>query len=548
MTLRVSLAAQWRRWASHLEGAMSGRTPWWMGLAVLLVACGQAVAAAPPGTAGISTGHPATPTRPALASPTRPPNTEPAGATPAATLTPLGPANTPTPSPVLPQALVASPAGPTDPAPLPATATPTAQIKPQPTLGAFSITPLAGATLVTPNPTAVSPQNVGQSIVNVLLIGTDLRPIDPTFRTDTLIVVSINKDSGTVSLLSIPRDLFVYIPTFGMARINRAYQLAGSVGFHGGSAALLEQTILYNLGIPIQYYALVNFDGFRKVVDTLGGIDVPVNCQVTEYKIKDPTLDERVVANYELYTQAVGLTHMDGSLALWFARARPVGGDFFRGYRQRQVLRAIYHKGLSANIIPEIPALYSSFRDVVQTDMGLWDVMQFVPLAAHMDDANIRSFNIGPNQTTGWTTPDGQDVLLPNADAIALVTQDFLNGKSANLLARPLTWVEISNAAPGAADDVLAAETLHNEGFAVRSGPAPADSNAAATTIVDYTTSAKGSPIKRLQSILHVADQNVMPQPDANNPVKFQVILGANYNPCPRLDWMDPGPTPTPTP
>ena len=62
---------------------------------------------------------------------------------------------------------------------------------------------------------------------------------------------------------------------------------------------------------------------------------------MTEYKIKDPTLDESVPANYDLYTQPTGVTHMDGALALWFARARPVGGDFYRGYRQRQVLRAL---------------------------------------------------------------------------------------------------------------------------------------------------------------------------------------------------------------
>src|SRR4029077_14866073 len=136
----------------------------------------------------------------------------------------------------------------------------------QPTLGAFSITPLANATLVTPNPTAVTAQTVAPAIVNVLLIGTDSRAIDPTFRTDTLIVVSINKDAGTVSLLSIPRDLFVYFPTDGMGRINLAFQAADSLGFKGGGPALLEQTILYNLGIPIQYYALVNFDGFRQVV------------------------------------------------------------------------------------------------------------------------------------------------------------------------------------------------------------------------------------------------------------------------------------------
>ena len=407
----------------------------------------------------------------------------------------------------------------------------------QPTLGAFSITPLANATLVTPNPTSVSAQTLGQSVVNVLLIGTDSRSIDPTFRTDTLIVVSINKDAGTVSLLSIPRDLFVYIPTYGMARINLAFQAGNSIAFQGGGPALLEQTILYNLGIPIQYYALVNFDGFRQVVDTLGGVDVPVNCQVTEYKLKEPTLDERVASNYELYTQTIGVTHMDGALALWYARARPVGGDFFRGYRQRQVLSAIYHKALNANILPNIPSLYGSFRDVVQTDMGLWDVMQFVPMAARLDNSRIRAFNIGPNQSSGWTTPDGEDVLIPNANAIALVVKDFLASAAANQVAKPLTWIQVSNGAGGLAEDALAIETLHNEGFGVKDGPTvPATEF---TTIIDHSTSAKGSPIKHLQSVLHVADAHVIAEPDSNAAFQFQVVLGSDYNSCPRLDWMD---------
>src|SRR6185503_18395520 len=173
----------------------------------------------------------------------------------------------------------------------------------------------------------------------------------------------------------------------------------------------------------------------------------PVNCQLTEYKIKDPTLDESVPANYELYTQPTGVAHMDGALALWFARARPVGGDFYRGYRQRQVLRALYHTALKADIIPQVPALYTSFKDVVQTDMGLWDIMQFVPLTARIDDAQIRSFLIGPNQTTGWVTPAGDEVLLPNGPAISALIKDFFSDPATNQLARPRTWVQVVNGA-----------------------------------------------------------------------------------------------------
>ena len=532
MTSLLALAARAPRRASRTAGELLSRSPLWAALAFFLVACGQAVAAAPAATATFSAVVAAIP----AASATVPAASQVSPLPPTAQPT-VPPATVPPPTVAASQASHAAVLAPTATAPAPPTATPTAQTKAQPTLGAFSITPLANATLVTPNPTAVSAQSIGRSIVNVLLIGTDVRPTDPTFRTDTLIVVSINKDAGTVSLLSIPRDLFIYIPTFGMARINRAYQAADSVHFPGGGPALLEQSLLYNLGIPIQYYALVNFSGFRQVVDTLGGIDVPVNCQVTEYKLKDPALDERVVDNYELYTQPVGVAHMDGALALWFARARPVGGDFFRGYRQRQVLRAIYHRGLGANILPEIPSLYASFKDVIQTDMGLWDVMQFVPLATHMDDAGIRSFNIGPNQTTGWTTPDGEEVLIPRPDAITALVRDFLSGAATNQIAKPLTWIQVLNGTGVDGDLALALETLHNDGFGVKTGPAVGLADV--TTIIDHSTSAKGSPLKRLQSILHVSDQNVLSEPDASSAFQFQVSLGADYNSCPRLDWMD---------
>jgi LCP family protein required for cell wall assembly len=492
-------------------------------VSVLLAACGPAVAAMP----SVATSIMVTASQPPVAS---------AAAPLAGSATPR-PALPGTPPQGSAASLVPSRAVTAQPTAW-ATATPTAADKAEPTLGAFNITPIAGATLVTPNPTALPAVHVDDALVNVLLIGTDIRPTDSTFRTDTLIVASINKSAGTVSLLSIPRDLYVYVPKYGMARINQAFQAAERNGYPGGGPALLEQTLLYNLGLPIHYYASVNFDGFRRIVDTLGGIQVPVNCQLTEYKLKDPALDERDAANYELFTQPIGVAEMDGALALWYARARPVGGDFFRGYRQRQVLRALYHQGLRANVVPRLPALYGEFRQVVETDMTLWDVMQFVPLAGQLGDAQIRSLNIGPNQVTAWTTPAGEAVLLPRGEPLLALVNDFLAGAAANRLARALTWIEIVNGAGDPALDPLAAETLTNEGFAVRYGEAP-DDVYAATSLVDYSTSAKGSPLKRLQSVLHLPDTQVLAQPNADSPVQFRLVLGRDYNPCPRLDWMD---------
>jgi hypothetical protein len=187
---------------------------------------------------------------------------------------------------------------------------------------------------------------------------------------------------------------------------------------------------------------------------------------------------------------------------------------------------------------------------VVQSDLGLWDVMQFAPLAAKLDDTRIRSLHIGPNQTASWVTPRGEDVLLPRPEAMrAFLNEAFSVSENPNQLERPWTRVEIWNATANADWERLAAETLANEGFAPVFG-APDTTDNPTTQLIDYTTSPKGSPLKSLQSILHIADENVIAQPDSTSPVQFRVVLGGDYNSCPRLDWMDTGreATPTPTP
>jgi hypothetical protein len=109
--------------------------------------------------------------------------------------------------------------------------------------------------------------------------------------------------------------------------------------------------------------------------------------------------------------------------------------------------------------------------------------------------------------------------------------------------------VEIWNTTADADLARLAAETLANEGFAPVIGAPDSGTVYERTALVDFTTSPKGSPLKKLQSYLHVADSDVVAQPDANSAAQFRVILGNDYNTCPRQDWMDaPEATATPTP
>ena len=189
--------------------------------------------------------------------------------------------------------------------------------------------------------------NNGQETVNFLLIGSDVRS-GTSFRTDTMVIAILRPNEGQVSLISIPRDLWVSIPEWQNQRINTAYQHGISVGYPGGGPGLLKDTILYNLGIRIDHTAMVDFSGFSQIVDTLGGVDVPVSCAYTDWRLIDPSYDPYNEDNWHLYTTGPGLIHMDGDLALWYARSRQKSSDFDRGRRQQEVLRSLFAQALQA--------------------------------------------------------------------------------------------------------------------------------------------------------------------------------------------------------
>ena len=111
----------------------------------------------------------------------------------------------------------------------------------------------------------------------------------------------------------------------------------------------LEDT--FHVGIRIDHTAMVEFDGFRRIVDTLGGIEVPVACAYTDWRLIEPTLDIYDENNWWLYTVGPGQVHMDGDLALWYARSRSKSSDFDRGRRQQEVLRYIFQKALQTDTL-----------------------------------------------------------------------------------------------------------------------------------------------------------------------------------------------------
>jgi len=154
-----------------------------------------------------------------------------------------------------------------------------------------------------------------QDITHILLIGAATEYSSNPGLTDTLMIVSVNPASQHIAIVSIPRDLYVYVPDFGMMKINQAYFLAEQRET-GTGIATLNATVEHNLGIIIDFYARVNFDSFPDLVDSVGGIDITVDCSIEDWRLIEPDMDITVEENWERFTLWSGLHHMDGDTAL----------------------------------------------------------------------------------------------------------------------------------------------------------------------------------------------------------------------------------------
>jgi len=465
------------------------------------------------------------------------------GPSPLSPLPTLVPTVTSHTSPVLPTPSPSAPASSPTPAPAP-TGNPTVPPAPSPTStpGAtptFTPTPtpfsLADPVLVevtptlsdtTPIPTAVPVADMVPGTINVVVLGSDHRPDWSDWHTDVVQIVSIQPLLPAVTVLSIPRDLYVYIPDFWMSRVNFADMYGELYGYEGGGPALLQQTLLYNLGIPVDHYVRTDFDGLIGIVDALGGIDVPVHCRLEDYW---PYPDEN--GEYPIKKLEPGLHHMDGETALWYARSRMTSSVFARERRQQQVLQAIWRQSRSLDLLPRIPQLWDQFRSMVVTDLEFGDVVTLAEVAFRLDEQNVRFYNIGFQQVIPWTTPKGGSVFLPNWEEIGPVVGEALGPVPEGRMWRTLQTVEVWNGTGNAGWDHLAADRLFREGFVAVIGQ-PDRQDYPHTQLIDLSATAKGSPVSHLSWMFSVSPDNVIAAPDPNAGAQVRLIIGADYQTC----------------
>ncbi|MBN2555890.1 MAG: LCP family protein [Anaerolineales bacterium] len=296
------------------------------------------------------------------------------------------------------------------------TATPVPAATATPTLTPTATLPLPWGSFAPPvEPSAIEihapaqPFEQEDNVVNIVILGSDQRPDDYGHRTDVMMIVSLDPNTNDVTMLSIPRDLYVYIPGWRVDRINTADAYGGS--------DMVRDTLLYNFGIEIDHWVELNFYGFTAAIDTLGGINVQSTANL---------YDE---CGGIWWSYGPGTYYMDGFQALCYVRMRKNSSDFDRLRREQEVVQAIFNRFASLDGLSRVPELYNQFQNYVQTDMTLEDFLPLIPMAATVatDTSHIHHYSVDPNMASLWRVPySGSSVLLPNWERLnAMLAEAF---------------------------------------------------------------------------------------------------------------------------
>ncbi len=273
----------------------------------------------------------------------------------------------------------------------------------------------------TPNPIGVAPLPLDPDMQVIALLGIDEKQSAGVWRTDSLILVFVQPERKKIAMISIPRDLWVYIPGHGYNRINTVDSLGVRTKHTGGGRGLLNDTLRYNLGVPVHKYARIDFRGFVDIIDALGGVDVYVEKPIAD-TFPDPLSPDGV---FDLDLD-VGWHTMDGHTALGYSRSRRTTSDFDRSHRQQLVLKALWKKVLTPETIARAPKLWETFEASFSTDINLVDALALATTFQGLDSDGIKSVNLGFDTAHPWTMPDGAQVLLADVEAIQQIILDLL--------------------------------------------------------------------------------------------------------------------------
>ncbi len=253
---------------------------------------------------------------------------------------------------------------------------------------------------------------------NVLVLGSDRRPNTPNWRTDVIMIVALDMKGGVAGVISLPRDIYIEaIPDHQPNKINVVDYLGEKDSPDGGGPALLGSIITTKTGIPIHYYLRFDFEGFKKVIDVLDGLEITLDCPVRDY------LPEEDVS----ISLQPGVHRLNGKEALAYVRSRAQGGDLDRSRRQQRVLWAVRDQIRRENLISRVPALYSALHESVQTDINLVSAIRFVRFALALDEDDVHGFVVSPPELIKEDWRGGMFVFVADWEKISTQAENLFD-------------------------------------------------------------------------------------------------------------------------
>jgi polyisoprenyl-teichoic acid--peptidoglycan teichoic acid transferase len=372
----------------------------------------------------------------------------------------------------------------------------------------------------------------GGSRVNILIMGLDFRDWEAgeTPRTDTMILFTIDPITYQAGMLSIPRDMWVNIPGYDYGKINTAFYLGELYKVPGGGPALASATVEHFLGVPIQYYAQVDFIIFEQFINEIGGIVLVIEEPITIYPIGKP----KVTLQPDRYL-------VGGDYALAYARTRYTeGGDFDRAKRQQEVIMEIRRQIIEnfPTVIANAPQIYQNLAGGIRTNMTFQEALKLASLGPLINVENIKRGIIGPDVVTNAISPDGLNIIVPIPDEIRLIRDEIFTSGG------PLGPAAVANDALVLVQQEQARVAIQNgtltSGMANKTGEyfrslgmnvvqeTNADSVYDATNLIIYN--ATPYTASYLAALMSINNYNIINRYDPSAQIDIAVILGNDWN------------------
>ncbi|HNT77780.1 MAG TPA: LCP family protein [Anaerolineae bacterium] len=379
------------------------------------------------------------------------------------------------------------------------------------------------------------PEWTGTSRITFLIMGIDerMQEDEKYWRTDTMILATLDPVTMQAGVLSIPRDLWVSIPGYTEDRINTAHRIGDMYDHPGGGPALAVETVEYNLGVEINYYVRFNFQAFVEIVDRIGGIDIDVPEEIHDTQYPTPDF------GYEVFHVDVGLHHFYGEEALKYARTRhSTGGDFDRARRQQQVIKAIFKQVTKADMLPQLAAQAPDMLQILQNSIKIDPKLQLDELIALANlarkvnmDEDVTFRVIDERCTLFKTTPDEMMILVPLRDEIRVVRDEVFGlraeSEGVQTVEEEAPTISVLNGTGTAGLAYAAAEFLQANGIPV--------TNYDNADRQDYDTSlvilnrAKPATALQILSLLELPQSAVINGANPTAQYDVVIILGADY-------------------